>query len=63
MLPRDADPFFRLDVIAPARPAEPVGVAAGFAVVVVLDGEGALAGGDGSLDIARARSGGTRRLR
>ena len=43
-LPEQADPFFRLDVLAPP-PGEPTLVEGGYAVLVVLDGAGELASG------------------
>ncbi len=45
-LPAEAAPFFRIDVWAPGG-ATTAPLPAGFAVVVVLAGEGALVGGDG----------------
>ena len=50
-LPREADPFFRLHLWAPEG-AETAPVPAGFAVVVVLAGDGALAGDDGTEPVA-----------
>ncbi len=50
-LPEAADPFFRLDVLAPAG-AE-VGLPAGFAVGVVLDGQGELTTGAGTVAVPR----------
>ncbi len=50
-LPEAADPFFRLDVLAPAGAA--VGLPAGFAVGVVLDGHGELVGADGAVAVTR----------
>jgi len=46
-LPAEADPFFRIDVWAPDGAAA-APLPAGLAVVVVLAGEGALVGGDGT---------------
>ncbi|MFY0409470.1 class I mannose-6-phosphate isomerase [Solicola sp. PLA-1-18] len=51
-LPAVADPFFRLDVAAPVADA-PAAVAAGFAAVVVLDGEGTLEASGWSDVVAR----------
>lgn len=45
-----ADPFFRLDLLAPP-PASQVGLTAGFAALVVLDGHGMLVGRDESTDV------------
>ena len=43
-LPSAADPFFRLDVVAPPTGGATGPLPAGFAVLVVLDGEGDLVG-------------------
>lgn len=51
VLPAEAEPFFRIDVWAPER-AETAALPAGFAVVVVLAGDGALAGEDGTEPVA-----------
>jgi mannose-6-phosphate isomerase len=54
-LPEEAEEFFRLHVVAPgeagACPVEP-----GFAVAVVLGGEGALASDEGSTDVERGQT-------
>ena len=50
-LPAEADPFFRIDVWAPAR-VETAPLPAGFAVVVVLSGEGSLVGDGGTEPVA-----------
>ena len=52
LLPAAADPFFRAERLAPAPDAE---LAQGFAVLVVLDGEGKLGthGGADPLPLAR----------
>ena len=50
-LPAAADPFFRIDVWAPGGAAN-APVPPGFAVVVVLTGDGALVGDDGSEQVA-----------
>jgi mannose-6-phosphate isomerase len=47
VLPAEADPFFRIDVWAPER-AETAALPPGFAVVLVLAGEGTLVGDDGA---------------
>ena len=50
-LPSTADPFFRLDVVAPgAELSEPV--PSGFAAVVALEGGGALVSEEGEVDVA-----------
>jgi mannose-6-phosphate isomerase len=54
-LPPAADPFFRVDVVAPP-PDGGCGVPAGFAVVVVLDGDGALASAAGSLALSAGQT-------
>lgn len=51
-LPAAADPFFRVDIAAPVD-GEPVAVAHGFAVAVVLDGRGALDWSDGTQPLGR----------
>ncbi|MDO9380499.1 MAG: class I mannose-6-phosphate isomerase [Nocardioidaceae bacterium] len=51
-LPAIADPFFRLDVVAPVGDA-PCVVPAGFAAVVVLDGEGSIEAGGWSDALGR----------
>ncbi len=51
-LPADADPFFRLDRVAPTTP---VPVTAGFAVVIVLDGAGRLTG-SGTATVSRGET-------
>lgn len=48
-LPADADPFFRLGLVAPRT--RPVEVGAGFAVVVVLAGDGVLASTQGEVAV------------
>ena len=50
-LPRQADGYFRAHRFDTS--AGPVSVAAGFAIVLVLDGRGVLASGAGSLEVAR----------
>src|SRR3954453_9800457 len=51
-LPEAADPFFRLDLLAPED--EPVGpVPAGFAALVVLDGEGSINSGGRTAPLSR----------
>jgi mannose-6-phosphate isomerase len=51
-LPEAADPFFRLEVLAPgSETSSPV--RSGFAAVTVLDGEGALLGDGGEVDVRR----------
>lgn len=45
MLPEAADPYFRLDLLAPP-PGEETGLPAGFAVLVVLSGTGVIEGAD-----------------
>ena len=47
VLPAEADPFFRIDVWAPER-AETAALPPGFAVALVLAGEGTLVGDDGA---------------
>ena len=49
-LPAEASPFFRLDVVAPGE-GESVPVEAGYAVAVVLDGQGRLASDEGEVDV------------
>ena len=49
-----ADPFFRLDLLAPAPGSAP-SVPAGFAVVVVLDGDGTLQSPAGAVDVVRGQ--------
>ena len=44
LLPREADPFFRAERVAPAPEAE---IERGFAVLVVIDGRGSLEPEDG----------------
>jgi mannose-6-phosphate isomerase len=51
-LPDEADPFFRLEVLAPGE-ASSAPVRAGFAAVIVLDGEGSIAGDAGDLPVRR----------
>jgi len=46
-----ADPFFRIDVVGAGRP-----VAAGFAAVVVLAGDGMLRGSDGSVAVGAGQA-------
>ena len=50
-LPPAADPFFRVDVVAPP-PDGGCGVPAGFAVVMVLEGDGALVSAAGTLALS-----------
>jgi mannose-6-phosphate isomerase len=52
-LPPEAEPFFRLEHVAPAAAGEAVPVAAGFAVAVVLHGQGAIAGAGGATAVSR----------
>ncbi|HYY12339.1 MAG TPA: class I mannose-6-phosphate isomerase [Kineosporiaceae bacterium] len=47
-LPPEADPYFRADHLVTSRRSAPVGVPAGFAVLVVLDGAGELCPADGA---------------
>jgi mannose-6-phosphate isomerase len=50
----DAEPYFRAQWVAPGGPsAETVDVAAGFAVLVVLDGAGAVQAGEHRLELGR----------
>jgi mannose-6-phosphate isomerase len=51
-LPEAADPFFRLDVLAPGDQSS-APVRAGFSAVTVLDGEGWISGDDGELPVRR----------
>lgn len=51
-LPEAADPFFRLEVLAPGE-EQSAPVRAGFAALVVLDGEGRITGDDGDLPVRR----------
>lgn len=51
-LPTAAETFFRLDVVAPP-PEEPCRVAAGFAVVIVIDGHGNLVSASGRRAVSR----------
>lgn len=54
LLPKEADPFFRAERIAPAPEAE---LEPGFAVLVVLEGDGALEAEDGgSLELRRGQT-------
>ena len=50
-LPEQADPYFRLDVLAPANQGSQV--AAGYGVLVVTDGEGRLDAAHGTTDVTR----------
>lgn len=50
-LPSVADPFFRLDVVAPGRELSER-IPSGFAAVVVLDGGGALVSAEGEVGVA-----------
>jgi mannose-6-phosphate isomerase len=50
-LPEDADPFFRLDVVAPGEEECPL--PAGYAVGVVLEGSGELVSEQGTLSVRR----------
>jgi len=52
VLPKQADPFFRLD-LAVARGSDSVEIPAGFAAVLVLDGHGDLDSADGALSVTR----------
>jgi mannose-6-phosphate isomerase len=52
VLPPEADPFFRLD-LATADGDVPAGVPAGFAAVLVLDGDGELNAGDVATPVKR----------
>ena len=51
-LPEQADPYFRLDVLAPP-PAAGSRVEAGYAVLVVVSGDGELVSADGATALAR----------
>lgn len=51
-LPAAADPYFRVDLVAPAG-AEPIAVPHGFAVAVVLSGTGTLSWGNGETQTLR----------
>jgi mannose-6-phosphate isomerase len=51
-LPELADPYFRLDVLAP-RSGDPTRVEGGYAVLVVLDGAGELTWADGATTLVR----------
>ncbi|WP_353649951.1 class I mannose-6-phosphate isomerase [Nakamurella sp. A5-74] len=53
LLPTDADPFFRMEEIS--THGGTVGAAAGFSVLVVLDGAGTLSSPEGSLDVTRGQ--------
>ncbi len=50
-LPEQADPFFRVDVLAPS--VEGVQVDGGYGVLVVLEGEGRLASASDTTDVTR----------
>jgi mannose-6-phosphate isomerase len=52
VLPAGADPFFRLDLAVVHKDVTAL-IPAGFAAVVVLDGAGELATGDGAEPVAR----------
>jgi mannose-6-phosphate isomerase len=52
LLPTTAEPFFRLDLLAPG-PGTSATVPAGFAAVIALDGEGAVVSASGEVDVAR----------
>lgn len=52
-LPREADPFFRLDLVAPTTPTTPCRVDRGFAAVLVLQGSGELTSAVGRLRLHR----------
>ncbi len=54
LLDRAADPFFRLDLLAPPADGAP-SVPAGFAVAVVLDGAGVLRSPTDSIDVTRGQ--------
>lgn len=54
LLPAAADPFFRLGMAAPTV-GESVAVPAGFAVVVVLNGDGELAGQTETIEVSRGQ--------
>ena len=49
-----ADPFFRLDLLAPAADSAP-SLPAGFAVAVVLSGNGAMQSSSGRVELARGQ--------
>lgn len=51
-LPAEADPFFRMDVIAPPDGVE-VGLPAGFAALIVLDGRGEHSADAGTVPLRR----------
>jgi mannose-6-phosphate isomerase len=51
-LPEEADPFFRLDVLAPPE-GETCAVPEGYGVAVVLDGSGSLVSEAGELEVSR----------
>lgn len=51
LLPPAADPFFRADLLAPAQ-SGPLGVDAGFGVLVVVAGEGVLGCADGDVPVS-----------
>lgn len=49
-LPGAADPFFRIDVVAPTTGDRPI-IEAGFAAVIALSGTGALRAGDEQIEV------------